>query len=169
MGVSFICVGVRQRYGCFDTHTFLQFSTYAHTRHTGLPTARVTVGGPCVPCVGWETPEEEAVAAVRVTPRSRGTDSGLGGDCTCVTCPCIRSEKDSRHMTADTRHQDARQMTTYTRHKTHDRHQTHDSRRRRHDSRQQTPNFRQVAADIGHQTHDRRQQAPADATPPPPV
>ena len=27
MGVSFICVGVRQQYGCFDTHTFLQFST----------------------------------------------------------------------------------------------------------------------------------------------
>ena len=28
MGVSFICVGVRQQYGCFDTHTFLQFFTY---------------------------------------------------------------------------------------------------------------------------------------------
>ena len=28
MGVSFICVGVRQQYGCFDTYTFLQFSTY---------------------------------------------------------------------------------------------------------------------------------------------
>ena len=28
MGVSLICVGVRQQYGCFDTHTSIQFSTY---------------------------------------------------------------------------------------------------------------------------------------------
>ena len=28
MGVSLICVGVRQQNGCFDTHTFIQFSTY---------------------------------------------------------------------------------------------------------------------------------------------
>ena len=27
MGVSLICVGVRQQNGCFDTHTFIQFST----------------------------------------------------------------------------------------------------------------------------------------------
>ena len=29
MGVSLIFVGVRQQNGCFDTHTFIQFSTYA--------------------------------------------------------------------------------------------------------------------------------------------
>ena len=29
MGVSWIFVGVRQQNGCFDTHTFIQFSTYA--------------------------------------------------------------------------------------------------------------------------------------------
>ena len=28
MGVSLIGVGVRQQYMCFDTHTFMQFSTY---------------------------------------------------------------------------------------------------------------------------------------------
>ena len=28
MGVSLIFVGVRQQNGCFDTHTFIQFSTY---------------------------------------------------------------------------------------------------------------------------------------------
>ena len=28
MGVPFIFVGVRQQNGCFDTHTFIQFSTY---------------------------------------------------------------------------------------------------------------------------------------------
>ena len=28
MGVSFIFVGVRQQNGCFDTHTFIQFSSY---------------------------------------------------------------------------------------------------------------------------------------------
>ena len=28
MGVSFIFVGVRQQNGCFDTHTFIQLSTY---------------------------------------------------------------------------------------------------------------------------------------------
>ena len=28
MGVSLIDVGVRQQYMCFDTHTFIQFSTY---------------------------------------------------------------------------------------------------------------------------------------------
>ena len=28
MGVSSSCVGVRQQYGCFDTHTFIQLSTY---------------------------------------------------------------------------------------------------------------------------------------------
>ena len=28
MGVSLIYVGVRQQNGCFDTHTFIQFSTY---------------------------------------------------------------------------------------------------------------------------------------------
>ena len=27
-GVSLIVVGVRQQNGCFDTHTFIQFSTY---------------------------------------------------------------------------------------------------------------------------------------------
>ena len=30
MGVSLIFVGVRQQNGCFDTHTFIQFSTYDH-------------------------------------------------------------------------------------------------------------------------------------------
>ena len=29
MGVSLFFVGVRQQNGCFDTHTFIQFSTYA--------------------------------------------------------------------------------------------------------------------------------------------
>ena len=28
MGVSLIFVGVRQQNGCFDSHTFIQFSTY---------------------------------------------------------------------------------------------------------------------------------------------
>ena len=28
MGVSLMFVGVRQQNGCFDTHTFIQFSTY---------------------------------------------------------------------------------------------------------------------------------------------
>ena len=28
MGVSLIFVGARQQNGCFDTHTFIQFSTY---------------------------------------------------------------------------------------------------------------------------------------------
>ena len=28
MSVSLIGVGVRQQYGCFNTHTFIQFSTY---------------------------------------------------------------------------------------------------------------------------------------------
>ena len=28
MGVSLIFLGVRQQNGCFDTHTFIQFSTY---------------------------------------------------------------------------------------------------------------------------------------------
>ena len=31
MGVSLIFVGVRQQNGCFDTHTFIQFSTYVPT------------------------------------------------------------------------------------------------------------------------------------------
>ena len=31
MGVSLIFVGVRQQNGCFDTHTFIQFSTYGFT------------------------------------------------------------------------------------------------------------------------------------------
>ena len=30
MGVSLIVVGVRQQNGCFDTHIFIQFSTYAN-------------------------------------------------------------------------------------------------------------------------------------------
>ena len=30
MGVSMTGVGVRQQYGCFDTHTFIQLSTYVH-------------------------------------------------------------------------------------------------------------------------------------------
>ena len=32
MGVSLIFVGVRQQNGCFDTHTFIHFSTYAQCR-----------------------------------------------------------------------------------------------------------------------------------------
>ena len=31
MSVSLIGVGVRQQYVCFDTHTFIQFSTYDTT------------------------------------------------------------------------------------------------------------------------------------------
>ena len=34
MGVSLIFVGVRQQNGCFDTHTFIQFSTYVQHHHT---------------------------------------------------------------------------------------------------------------------------------------
>ena len=32
MGVSSSCVGVRQQYGCFDTHTFIQLSTYVNNQ-----------------------------------------------------------------------------------------------------------------------------------------
>ena len=38
MGVSLIFLGVRQQNGCFDTHTFIQFSTYGAVRAgLGLP------------------------------------------------------------------------------------------------------------------------------------
>ena len=41
MGVPFIFVGVRQQNGCFDTHAFIQFSTYV----PGCPFRLFTFGG----------------------------------------------------------------------------------------------------------------------------
>ena len=43
MGASSSCVGVRQQYGCFDTHTFIQLSTYAQViKRSAVSDVRVT-------------------------------------------------------------------------------------------------------------------------------
>ena len=43
IGVSLIFVGVRQQNGCFDTHTFIQFSTYGHCHLIYIPFLKKTI------------------------------------------------------------------------------------------------------------------------------
>ena len=61
MGVSLIFLGVRQQNGCFDTHTFIQFSTYE-------PKCNVLTGGAAVPSTKRSGSSQQNVLGAAADP-----------------------------------------------------------------------------------------------------